>query len=209
MFDPSFCCPVFVLGAGSIGSFVVEGLAKMGFSDITVQDHDIIDSHNCVMSAYPYHALGEHKVARLARRVSEDVGIDLKVIPKRYEGGALQQSLVICCVDSMDTRRKLWKEVQGAMRHRLFLDTRTAGAYTELYRIVPYQVRHQKYYEATLQFTDAEAAPQTCGLHGSVYQSQALAAQVCKSAALVLQGRALIYPEDLRAIDKNDMFSMV
>ena len=48
LFDPSLYkdVPVVVVGVGGIGSGVLMGLAKMGVSNITVYEDDLIERHN-------------------------------------------------------------------------------------------------------------------------------------------------------------------
>ncbi len=62
----------------------------------------------------------------------------------------------------------------------LFIDTRTAATYTEVFAIAHHLPKEREYYEKFL-YTDEEASPQMCGMHGAVYVSMSVAATVASA----------------------------
>ena len=53
---------VAVVGAGGIGSAVIQLLAIMGFKDIYIYDPDFMEHHNLSTTLYPASAIGKRKV---------------------------------------------------------------------------------------------------------------------------------------------------
>ena len=61
--------PITVIGAGAIGSAAVVTLAKMGCSDITVWDEDVLAEHNVPNQMCLVDRVGQPKVDALAELV--------------------------------------------------------------------------------------------------------------------------------------------
>ena len=178
LFNPRSARPVVIIGAGMIGSWVAFALAKKGATDITVIDEDVVDSHNIPMSLYRPADLYCSKVAALGEIVNAMTGVTIKTIPEMYTGDPLPKSTVICCVDKMSVRSVVWEQVKiEKIKHDLFVDTRTAATYAEVFAISPRLPDEQKYYEKFLH-SDEEAARQTCGHHGIIDVAFAVTASV-------------------------------
>lgn len=183
LFDPAVARKVLLIGAGSVGSHVVYELAKMGVSEIEVWDHDSVQSHNVSMSLYGPGQVGLYKVDALRELICLLCGLELTVRQHEYAGEVLPRNcIVISCVDSMAVRKKIWKEVKGKVSVPLFLDTRVAGAYTELLTIVPVDKRDCGRYEALL-FEDKDAVKRMCGQHGVVFAATRVAATLAATLA--------------------------
>jgi tRNA A37 threonylcarbamoyladenosine dehydratase len=99
-----------VVGLGSVGSIVAEGLARMGLAHITLIDFDILEERNRDRTAGATRAdVAAHlsKVQVAARNVTNSATapeLDLRVVPFSLlepEGlaAALDCDVIICCVD--------------------------------------------------------------------------------------------------------------
>ena len=99
---------VAVVGAGSVGGFIAEGLARTGFEDIMLIDFDRIEKHNLdrLMYALARH-VGKLKVQILRQRLklcatAEIVRVEALNCAVFEETGfraALDSDVIVCCVD--------------------------------------------------------------------------------------------------------------
>ena len=173
LIDPDSVRPVTLIGAGSVGGFVAMLLVKSGVVDLTVYDNDSIDSHNVPMSIYGVGDIARFKVDALKERIEADTGVPIKAVRAMYERGPLSGT-VIASVDTMLARSTIWKGVKGNPRVDLFVDTRTYGAYYNVYVIDPHNEEDVEEYEKSL-YSDSDALRQTCGIHGAGYATMAAA----------------------------------
>jgi hypothetical protein len=97
-----------VIGAGSVGGFVAEGLARTGFEDMIVVDYDTIESKNLDRLVYAKKSdVGAPKAQTLAAHLREGATADpfdaLPVIAAVYEDegfrAALDCDVLFSCVD--------------------------------------------------------------------------------------------------------------
>lgn len=169
VFDPGLARPVTIIGAGSVGSQIVCQLAQIGCTDITVWDGDDVASHNIPMSAFEQAHLGRYKVEALKELVERQSGVKIKPIRRMWNGEALRGS-VICCVDSMDVRIEIWKQVRNSILVEIYIDTRIAVEFVVVYAIIPTDPQHIALYESRL-YPSSDAVTPMCGSHGIVYIS--------------------------------------
>jgi molybdopterin/thiamine biosynthesis adenylyltransferase len=169
LFDPTTATKTVVFGAGSVGGYAVDFLAKMGVRQIVVWDDDVVDSHNCPMSIYSQEHIGRPKVEALQEIVLRNSGITIDIRKERYHGQEkLRNVSVLSCVDTMnDGREPIWKEVRLNPTVKLLCDTRTSRNYLEVLAIAPCDMQDILRYEALL-FDDKDAERQSCGAHGTV-----------------------------------------
>ena len=100
-----------VIGCGAVGSFTVLTLAKMGITDITVYDGDTVEEHNLPNQWFKVDHRGMNKTDALWDTIHDFTGVELKANAYHYERETLR-GIVICCVDTMDTRLKIWRGVK-------------------------------------------------------------------------------------------------
>ncbi|MEK7516777.1 MAG: ThiF family adenylyltransferase [Patescibacteria group bacterium] len=181
IFNRTVARPVTVIGAGSVGSFVVTMLPKMGVSKITVYDRDAVESHNVPMSAYRLKDQGRYKVEALAEIVREQSGLEINAIRAMYTGEPLRGT-VIACVDSMEARMLIWKQVKINLAVDLLVDTRVAGEFVRNLAVNPNDPDDVADYEKLL-YPGSKALRPTCGNHGIVYVATVAAAAACAVVA--------------------------
>jgi hypothetical protein len=177
LFNPNAARAVTVIGAGSVGSHVVLMLAKLGVTDITVVDADHVESHNLPMSVYGLQDLAKYKTSALAMHVEQQTGVVIKWARQMYAGGHLKGT-VVACVDNMETRMLIWKQVRKNPLVDIFVDTRTAEELISVFGVNPNDDTHIAYYEHHL-YPTAETINATCGRHGIIYVSAVAAALAC------------------------------
>lgn len=183
IFNPERARPVTLIGAGAVGSYTALALLKMGVTDLTVFDHDSVASHNIPMSLYREADMGTYKVDALAGLLSYLTGVQIKAVQKGYTNQPLSGTSVVICVDTMETRKRIWKQVlKAGLKVDILVDTRVERTYIEVLTVVPFAADERKNYEALL-YTDMSAARQTCGNHGVVFTSLAAAQSVAANLA--------------------------
>lgn len=98
---------VLIIGAGGIGSFLIQFLDKVGLYAITVADPDKVETKNL-----PYQNFNEDDVAfNKASRMKDKFFGSVKVAseyPVLTEKQMKGYDLVICCVDNLSVRRTLY-----------------------------------------------------------------------------------------------------
>jgi hypothetical protein len=168
--------PITVIGAGAIGSATVITLAKMGCGNITVYDHDLLEEHNLPNQFALVSCLGQSKVEALKALACQLAEVAIRGISQRYRGQRLE-GVVICAVDSMDTRAVIWKHVKGNRRVQLYLDARMGAEVLRLYTIRPTDTDACEFYEANL-YTSQAAEQLPCSARAIVYCPLAAAALI-------------------------------
>lgn len=180
--SPEEVQPVHLLGAGSVGSHIASMLARIGVTDLTVWDHDSIDSHNIGPSLYGRSDFDQYKVDALAAIILRDTGVIIKTERRKYEGTMIKGS-VICCVDTMEARQMIWRTVKKNPFVDILLDTRVAEEFFQIFAIRPCSMDDIAYYEHFLAYNGDEAARQMCGLHSIIYISSMVAAEAVRNLA--------------------------
>jgi len=99
-----------IVGLGSVGSIVAEGLARVGFSDLVLIDHDQIELRNLDRTLHSTRAdvnAGTHKVAVAARGIEashtaanlDAVELPESLLTRAGIEAALDCDALMCCVD--------------------------------------------------------------------------------------------------------------
>lgn len=85
--------PVFVCGAGAIGSNLVDNMARQGFQKISVLDFDRVDIHNVHTQTYGRRDAGQLKVAALRTDVFNATAVDVQVQSRKLDSGNIRKLL--------------------------------------------------------------------------------------------------------------------
>lgn len=180
LFDAETATPVTVIGVGSVGSYVVHGLAKMGVTDITVYDPDFVESHNIPMSIYRPKDLARPKVEALKDIVEEATGVVITTHNIAYSGQPLK-GVIIMCVDTMEARQLVWKSIKDSptIDVPILFDTRVSAELVWVFGINPEDPEDEELYQHHIKYSTKETAAPLCGLHGIDYVSKRAAGIVC------------------------------
>lgn len=175
--------PVTVIGAGGIGSFTVITLAKMGFTNITVFDDDIVSPENLPNQFYREQDIGMSKVAALEDIVQQFTSTQLMTHARRateHDVAGARRGIVISAVDNMDTRRMIW----NAWQADVFLDGRMGGDQAEVYAVRRTDIAAREQYVKTL-WREEDAWHVPCTSKATMYNCLTIASllsNLCRHA---------------------------
>ena len=175
-----------VIGCGAVGSFTVLTLAKMGITDITVYDGDTVEEHNLPNQWYRPDQVGMNKTDALWDIIYNFTGVELKANAYHYERETLRR-IVICCVDTMDTRLKIWREVKK-FEPELYIDTRMGAEVGKVLVVHPSLPNSCRKYEEDL-YPSSEALQAPCTAKATIYCAAGLAAYIGSMVAAYVNGR--------------------
>jgi hypothetical protein len=159
--------PITVIGAGAIGSATIVTLAKMGCSNITVWDADILEDVNIPNQLCKPSLVGRAKVEALAELVYELAEVEIKRVNQRYMGQRLE-GIVIATVDNMTTRQKVWKRAKLNQKVMLLIDARMGAEFARIYAVHLTNVDDVEFYEQNLYGND-EAEHLPCSARSIIY----------------------------------------
>lgn len=102
---------IHVIGVGALGSWMAEGLVRMGFTNLNLWDDDVVNPHNISNQNYLDSQIGANKVDSLAERLTQ-INPDVKITKHgRYifdENNRNHLSgYVFLMLDNIDTRRMI------------------------------------------------------------------------------------------------------
>lgn len=176
--------PIFVIGAGAVGSFTALSLAKMGAEKLTVFDHDRVEAHNLPNQFYRLNDLGRLKVEALKEIVRDYAGIEIQTFPEKYEHQRILQGVVIVAVDSMETRKSIWKMVRRQPPVDLLIDARMGAEVAQVHTMSPlFDVAD---YEKTL-YSSSEAVQEACTRKAVIYTAMGIACFICGRVKAYIQ----------------------
>lgn len=176
--------PVHLIGAGGINNLVGPTLAKMGVRKLHIWDYDILEARNCPTEvAYSYHMTGQPKVAAMADVIYYLMPKGIEVIQHREEvtdTTHLESGIVVCGVDSMQSRHMIWENVKNNFLDiPFFIDGRSAGEETAIFAFSPSDFQAADDYESWL-FDDSEALQLACGARNIGYIAAYMAAEIAR-----------------------------
>jgi len=187
--------PITLIGAGSVGSMVALLLAKVGFSDIAVYDHDKVEKHNLPNQFYPMDSLGKHKVWALATLVKEMTGVGITTFAKKYVDKDPLSGIVITALDSMDARKLVFDQFLEQVTTLGMIDPRMGGLDYRVYTIKPEQ------HDMWTWYPDDDAVQERCTEKSIIFNVAGIASLVVSSACKLASGQP--YPVEVIGEMKN------
>lgn len=155
-----------LIGLGSIGGYVGLALAKMG-AFLTAYDADIVEVHNWSNQAYGDADIGTPKASAFIRLIEEYGSHTPNAACQRYVDQPMSE-VVISAVDSMQSRKEIWKSVRDAPEVKLYIDCRM-GLETLDVHVVRNKIKTDRVnYTATL-YSDADALQEPCTARSVCY----------------------------------------
>ncbi len=176
-----------VVGSGSVGSFVVLALSKLGVKNITVYDNDKIENHNIPNQFYKLNQIGKLKTEALQEIITEFTGSEIKTKNQYVEEKTEIEfgDVVIVTTDSMSSRKLVWEKCKNNPNITKFMDVRMGGEVMKIYTIKPFDPDDITMYEKTLH-SDEKAAELPCTARTIIYNILVIAGFVASQVKKVL-----------------------
>lgn len=196
-YPPTKSHRVIVVGAGSIGSYVTFGLARMGVSEIKVVDYDKVESHNLPNQFFSEIDMPENTSKVFAVKKAIDLIVEKNnVIP--IEGSIenvlpdlLAQGMphaIIITVDNMKTRQDIFDILNSFAYRNHLIDGRVGGEFTNIYATnFMYENDREAYKNSLYADSDVEELP--CTARSVIDLSMGVSAQLINRARHSLMGK--------------------
>lgn len=157
-FDPSKCKErIHVIGCGSVGSTVLELLARFGLTKFSVYDFDTVEPHNLVNQMFTQKHIGMPKVEAV-RNILQEINseIEVKMYPKGWDGQPLD-GYVFLAVDDIGVRKKIAEENKYNEFVKAMFDFRTGLTDAQHYAADWGDLKARKAFINTMNFTHEDA----------------------------------------------------
>jgi hypothetical protein len=168
---------VTIIGLGAIGSTCAVWLGKMGCVGLTCYDPDVIQDHNWSNQMYRDGDIGSLKALAAIEVMEQFGGHTPNAIAQRYVDQDLTE-VVISAVDSMESRKIIWKSVREQSQVRLFLDGRMGLETLIVWAIRP-QVREDRVAYSQSLVPDDQTLQEPCTARTVCYTPLMAAAVLC------------------------------
>lgn len=178
---------IIIVGCGSTGSFTALTLAKMGISNIKVIDFDKIEEHNIPNQFFRLSDVGKLKTEALKEIIKDFTGTEIEIenvkIDKDFEFDIGLESILICCVDNIETRKLIMEKIKGFPIK--FIDTRFGGEGYSIHLVDLMEDEEVEKFEKSLKLPLKETG---CGEKGIIYTILSLASEVCNIVKKIEKG---------------------
>lgn len=114
---------IHIIGCGAIGSNVALQLAKLGVETLTLWDFDIVTEHNVTNQVYDFYDVNKKKTEALKEHLLKQ-NPRIKVNCRGKYTYSPLKGLIIMCVDSVETRKKIAEANQYNIGIQLLIDGR-------------------------------------------------------------------------------------
>jgi len=171
-------CSVAIIGIGAIGSHLAEMLAKLGVLRLTLIDFDEVDTVNLSVQGFYEREVGLSKVTAVHERLRAIQGkLRVESLNQSYEPDLIpSDAAVFCCVDSIKTRRQIFRHY-CEKSWSVLLDGRMAAESLQVYTV--YRIPDALgAYRHTL-FPSHEAFRESCTARATIYCASMAAAILC------------------------------
>lgn len=224
LFDPNkFEHGVTIIGAGATGSWLALALAKLGITDITVYDYDVVEEHNIPNQVYfqfGYHQhglapatltpelgdVGKQKVVALQEMIEMATGASITIKNEKFTDQRLS-GVVFLMVDSMEQRKLIWeKAIKLKPNVKLLVEPRMGLDVGRVYNVEPMNMTHIKEYEDTY-YGDDVAEVSACGASQTVITTAMSVASWCARQLINFHNDVELDNEILLDFAYNNVFT--
>jgi sulfur carrier protein ThiS adenylyltransferase len=156
-----------VIGVGAVGRQVALQLAAIGVSKVQLIDFDRVEPTNVTTQGY-FHEdaeTGLFKVLATARILRQiEPALEIETVCDRYRPRLELGAAVFCCVDSIESRRAIWRSAES--RCQFWADGRMLG---ETLRVLAAGDEAGREHYPTTLFPQAEAQRGSCTSRSTIY----------------------------------------
>lgn len=177
IFDPKeMALPITVVGCGSLGSYIALGLAKLGFVDFDLYDHDTVELHNVPNQAFGVNQIGESKSKALSYLIDNQFGtseLQAAIYDELglYNGQTIKEGILINAADSITVRKTAY---ETAPENTFIVDVRSNGESFNVFFCDKSKKKDREYYERFF-FEPSASAGANCNAQSVVYNSMLIA----------------------------------
>jgi len=166
-----------IVGAGGIGSFVIQAFTIMGWDDIIVWDDDTVAEHNLSSTAYPANMVGRSKIdaAGTLHSLYSDNKQTITGYQRKWLPFENAHPRTIVCTDDMESRKNLFDKWSALDNKDFFIDGRMGATTVELCTQTSRTPEHT-YMDEWIP-TDSVPKP-PCSMKHTVFAAQFIAAQI-------------------------------
>ena len=161
---------IHIVGCGSVGATLAENLARLGLTNFTLWDMDIVTAHNLANQIFREQDIGRPKVEALFDILTE-INPYIKDQTKLQDDGWNGQRLngyVFLCVDNIDLRREIVKMHMDNPYVKAMFDFRTLLESAQHYAADWTDRKMKEDLLSSMNFSHEEAAEETpvsaCGI---------------------------------------------
>jgi hypothetical protein len=186
-----------VVGAGAIGGWSVQTLAKLGFNNITVYDFDCVEIENIGSQPYRFCDIGDKKVHALYDIVDQFADVKIEAYDAMFDDkiDIDKFAIVIMAVDNMKTRALAFDMYKRSFV-QYFIDVRMAAEFAVGYVLDKSMPSIATNYADTL-YSDETAKKEPCTAKATVYTSTLIGGMVAK----IVKDTVMKSPDAIRGFD--------
>lgn len=154
---------IHVIGCGSVGSTVAENLVRMGITNLTIWDMDVVEAHNLANQMFRQKDIGKPKVdavAEILAEINPDITDSLQLKPNGWTGQLLS-GFVFLCVDNIELRRQIVEKHMNSKFIKAMFDFRTRLEDAQHYAADWSDARMKDDFLRSMQFSHDEAKEET------------------------------------------------
>lgn len=115
---------ILIIGAGGIGSHLVQFLSKLQRYSLVVADSDKYDKGQERYQNCKSHQWGINKAKAMSQAFTRVTPIEYDILVDKQLKG---YDLIICCADNLDVRRLVYRQGHGSHSKVKWLDLRAQG----------------------------------------------------------------------------------
>jgi molybdopterin/thiamine biosynthesis adenylyltransferase len=183
---------IHLIGAGSLGSFTAQILAKMNRTlrcDINVWDFDKVEEHNLNNQLYSQRDIGKLKVVALSEIIKNIGDSEIKTVNLEFDEKKDLRGILIVAVDTMRARKKILNMARFNWGIDYLIEARMGGSIAKIFALDPRHPEAVKLYEQYF-YEDIEAENPICATNETIPSLWIVAASI---AHLVLLHRNSLF----------------
>ena len=161
-FDPNTCKKrIHMIGCGSVGSTVVELLARFGLEKFALYDFDHVEPHNIINQMFTQKDVGKEKVEAVKEMIlAINPDANIKVYPAGWQGEDLD-GYVFLGLDNIELRKQIATASRFNEAVEAMFDFRTGLTDAQHFAADWKDVKAKKSFIDSMNFTHEQAQQET------------------------------------------------